>query len=139
MCLAHGARASTADVDVVIADDVRVSVLEAAGRVAASLQLPSNWLSDGARRFVSRVPEGTIVLNTPTLVVRAAPPEQLLAMKLWAWRDEVDIDDARLLLSKLPGDMEQVWSLIGGFLEPAGRAQARYNFEDLWEATHEPS
>jgi hypothetical protein len=30
--------------------------------------------------------------------------------------------------------METIWNSIGGFLDPSARAQARYNYEDLWEA-----
>ncbi len=41
-----------------------------------------------------------------------------------------------LPLSKIPGDLETVWSLIGGTLSASARAQARYNYEDLWEDVH---
>ena len=63
-------------------------------------------------------------------------PNQLLAMKLSAWRDDVDIDDARLLLTKLVGDREQVWSQIEPHLVPGRELKAQYAFADLWEAAH---
>ena len=57
--------------------------------------------------------------------MRAPSIVQLLAMKLAAWRDDIDRKDARLLLSKLHGTFEEV------------RAQmASYAFEDLWESVH---
>jgi hypothetical protein len=51
-------------------------------------------------------------LETAALLVKAPASEQLLAMKLSAWRDDLDIEDARL--------------------------KARYAFDDLWEADREP-
>jgi hypothetical protein len=71
-----------------------------------------------------------------SLVVRSAAPQQLLAMKLSAWRDDVDIADARLLLSKLEGSRDGVWSWIEPFLVPGRELKARYAFEDLWELEH---
>jgi hypothetical protein len=46
--------------------------------------------------------------ESDSLTVRALAPEHLLAMKLCAWRDSVDFDDARLLLSKLTGNRTAV-------------------------------
>ncbi|MEK6606284.1 MAG: hypothetical protein AABZ30_01360 [Myxococcota bacterium] len=37
---------------------------------------------------------GEVLVDTPTLLVRALAAPQLLAMKLCAWRDDVDIGDA---------------------------------------------
>lgn len=64
------------------------------------------------------------------------PPHQLLAMKLSAWRDDVDVEDARLLLSKLPPDREEVWRLVESHLVPGRETKAYYAFCDLWEAEH---
>jgi hypothetical protein len=60
--------------------------------------------------------------------------EQLLAMKLCAWRDDIDIADARRLLLELPGDRERVWLLVEPFLQQGRELKARYAFDDLWEA-----
>jgi hypothetical protein len=57
-------------------------------------------------------------------------------MKLSAWRDDVDIEDARLLLAKLTGDQEEVWGLIEPHLVPGRETKAYYAFCDLWEAEH---
>ena len=56
-------------------------------------------------------------------------------MKLSAWRDDVDIDDARLLLGKLAGDKAAVWRQVEPHLVPGRELKAQYAFEDLWEAT----
>ncbi len=72
------------------------------------------------------------------LSVRALAPEQLLAMKLCAWRDSVDFDDARLLLSKLAGARTEVWAQVEPFLVPGRETTACYAFEDLWENRHGP-
>jgi hypothetical protein len=53
-----------------------------------------------------------------------------------AWRDDVDIEDARLLLSKMPGNRREVWSVVEGYVVPGRELKARYAFEDLWEAEH---
>ena len=134
MALAYDSRRTTNDVDIVVTSGSPERIAAAARGVASKLSLAPGWLSEDVKRFVVRVETGEVALSTPTLQVRVAPAEQLLAMKLAAWRDEVDISDAKHLLRLLPGDMESVWSRVGGFVEGASRAQARYNFEDLWEA-----
>lgn len=63
-------------------------------------------------------------------------PPQLLAMKLSAWRDDVDIADAALLLSKMMGTRDEVWSEVTRYVVPGRELKARYAFEDLWEAAH---
>jgi hypothetical protein len=55
-------------------------------------------------------------------------------MKLSAWRDDVDIGDARVLLQKFAGERTQIWSLIEPFLVPGRELKARYAFDDLWES-----
>jgi hypothetical protein len=136
LALAHDARRTTRDVDALILGANAGRVLAAARAIAPRLGLPERWLNDEVKRFVLHATDGPIVFQRKGLVVRAASTGHLLAMKLAAWRDEIDIADARLLLSKIPGDFETVWSLIGGTVEAGARAQARYNYEDLWEDVH---
>ena len=57
-------------------------------------------------------------------------------MKLSAWRDDVDISDARLLLPEVQGTREEVWSTVEPFLVPGRELKARFAFEDLWESVH---
>jgi len=66
---------------------------------------------------------------------------QLLAMKLCAFRDDLDIEDARFLLSSLPQtmDIESAWVNLEPFLIRGKQRAARENFEDLWEQTRGPA
>ncbi len=98
--------------------------------------LPGDWLNDGAKGFLHGVALGDVVFQSPSLVVRSLAPTQLLAMKLSAWRDDLDISDARLLLSKLQGNCHEIWQQIEPYLVPGRELKARYAFEDLWESEY---
>jgi hypothetical protein len=138
LVLLYNAREATRDVDVVVsagsanAQEIR----EAACRVAATLALPEDWLNDGAKGYLKGFLPGEVLLDRPPLLVRALGPQQLLAMKLSAWRDDVDISDARLLLPEIQGGRDEVWSAIEPFLVPGRELKARYAFDDLWESVH---
>jgi hypothetical protein len=134
LVLLYSAREATKDVDafaMVSSDPPEVRA--AARRVADALGLPEDWLNEGAKGYLQGLSLGEILFERPPLTVRAIAPQQLLAMKLSAWRDDVDIADARLLLSKLAGDSQSVWNLIEPHVVPGRELKARYAFEDLWE------
>jgi len=57
-------------------------------------------------------------------------------MKLSAWRDDVDIEDARLLLRQMAGGRAQIWQEVEPFLVAGRELKAQYAFGDLWETTH---
>jgi hypothetical protein len=134
MVLAFDARESTRDVDVLIlAPEKAATVRALADVVAAELGWASHWLNDGAKGFFVGPTCGPIVLKAPGIVVRRPEVEQLLAMKLCAWRDDVDIGDARRLLSELSGSREEIWHRIEPFLQPGRELNAKYAFDDLWE------
>lgn len=136
LVLLYGARESTKDVDAVVSvEAVRV----AARNVATKLGLPEDWLNDGAKGFLHGIARGEVVFQTPALVVRALAPPQLLAMKLGAWRDDLDIEDARLLLSKIEGGRERVWEQVEPYLVPGRELKSQYAFEDLWGSEHADS
>ncbi len=82
------------------------------------------------------VSEGPIIFSAVGIVVRRPGFPQLLAMKLSAWRDELDISDARRILGELSGSREEIWQTVSPYLLPGRELKARYAFEDLWEATH---
>ncbi len=134
LVLLYSARESTKDVDAALSD---MAVREAAQQVASRLNLPEDWLNDGAKGYVHGLALGEVVFQAESLVVRTLAPKQLLAMKLSAWRDDLDIDDARLLLSKIQGDREQVWEQVEPHLVPGRELKALYAFEDLWESRNE--
>lgn len=135
LVLLYGARETTKDVDaVVLGTGDAASLKAAAGSIATHLGLPEDWLNDGAKGYLHGVSKGPILLETPTLLVRAPAAEQLLAMKLCAWRDDLDVEDARLLLTKLEGERSAVWGYVEPYLVPGRELKARYAFDDLWEA-----
>jgi len=136
LVLLYDARESTKDVDAFLLGSGSGDVLRrAAGEVATTMGLPADWLNDGAKGYVHGLALGERLLSVPNLEVRTTVPAQLLAMKLSAWRDDVDIADARLLLSKLAGDRESVWRQIEPHLVPGRELKAGYGFADLWEAS----
>lgn len=135
--LLYGARETTKDVDAFVLNATEPAVLrQAAQRTAGALGLPDDWLNDAAKGYVHGLSLGAVLVDHPTLVVRALAPQQLLAMKLSAWRDDVDIEDARLLLSKLSGTQVDVWQLVEPHVVPGRETKAYFAFCDLWEAQH---
>ena len=63
---------------------------------------------------------------------------QLLAMKLCAWRDDVDIGDATHLLNELARgqNREEIWQSLMPHLVPGLELKAQYAFDDLWESLY---
>jgi len=57
-------------------------------------------------------------------------------MKLSAWRDDVDVADARRLLQEMSGARDDVWQALEPFLVPGNELKAQYAFADLWEALY---
>ena len=84
------------------------------------------------------VSEGAVLLAVPGLRVWAPSVAQLLAMKLSAWRDDVDISDARRLLQEMAVtfDRVQAWHEVEPFLVPGDDLKAQFAFDDLWETQH---
>lgn len=80
---------------------------------------------DGAKGYLNGVQLGTVLLDRPALLIRALAPQQLLAMKLCAWRDDVDVADATMLLGALLGERAAVWSQIQPFLVPGRELKAK--------------
>ena len=137
MVLLFGARDSTKDVDAFHLDlQAKSRVAEAAAKVAMDLQLPSDWLNDAAKGYVYGLSLGPVLLDRPTLRVRTLSLTQLLAMKLSAWRDDLDVEDARRLLKECPGARADVWREVESYVVPGREMKARYAFDDLWESEH---
>lgn len=136
LVLLFGARESTKDVDAYFVEPEAFVVREAAQAVAERLELPNDWLNDGAKGYFVGVTTGKILFDSSSLRVYAASTEQLLAMKLAAWRDAIDRADARLLLSQIGGSVAEVWRAVERFVPPHDRDKASYALEDLWEAMH---
>ncbi len=137
MVLLFGARDSTKDVDAFHLHPEGTSrVAEAAAKVAMALELPGDWLNDAAKGYVHGLSLGPVLLDRPTLRARTLSPLQLLAMKLSAWRDDLDVEDARRLLKECRGAREDVWREVEPYVVPGRETKARYAFDDLWESEH---
>ena len=87
MVLRFGARLSTRDVDAVILfpPEARI-VRELARQVAEENDWPEDWLNDGAKGYLVGISDGDVLFQAPGIEARAPSLEQLLAMKLSAWR-----------------------------------------------------
>jgi len=102
MCLAYNARASTADVDGLFRPAAQVR--KAAERAAARASLPTEWLNDGVKGYLSASADFASFLEFDHLRVMVAEPRYLLAMKCLAMRigaEFHDEEDVRFLLRLL--------------------------------------
>jgi hypothetical protein len=136
LVLLYNARQSTKDVDAFFVQPDPPRAREAAARVARELELPEDWLNDAAKGYFVTISEGALVYKSESLIVRAVTTEQLLGMKLAAWRDAIDRADARLLLSMLTGSRDEIWAKVEPFVPPAYLDKASYALDDLWDSTH---
>lgn len=136
LVLLFGARESTKDVDAYFVKPEASILRKAAEVVANRLDLPGDWLNDGAKGYLVGITTGEVLHDSRALTVYAASAAQLLAMKLAAWRDAIDRGDASLLLSQMAGSRDDIWSAVEPFVPPNHVAKAAYAFEDLWETLH---
>ena len=56
-------------------------------------------------------------------------------MKLSAWRDQADIDDAQTLLKNLQGSFDKVWDGARKYIPKGWELKSKLAFEVLWEAS----
>ena len=101
MALLYDDRRVTRDIDSVILEG-HGPLTEVVREIARERDLPSSWLNEQASAYVSTRPdlEQTRVFDHPSLIVAAASPNHMLAMKLQAARP-TDVSDIKLLLSIL--------------------------------------
>jgi len=139
MVLAFDARLSTRDVDVFIRSPREARVVrELAKRVTGERDWNDDWLNDAAKGYLVGVSEGAVLYSAPGIEARAPALEQLLAMKLCAWRDDLDISDARRLLQEIMAGRakDEIWKSLEPYLVPGDELTAQYAFLDLWESLH---
>jgi hypothetical protein len=139
MVLRFNARPSTRDIDAVILQPREARLVrELARQVADEFEWAEDWLNDGAKGYLVGISEGPIVFQAPGIEARAPSMEQLLAMKLSAWRDDIDISDARRLLQEVGQGRkkDEVWKSLEPFLVKGDELTAQYAFWDLWETLY---
>jgi len=137
MVVLFGERDSTRDVDVVILAPKEASKLRIISKkVGQEHGWPEDWLNDAAKGYLIGQSEGPIVFSSENIKVRRPSFAQLFAMKLSAWRDELDIMDARCLLKELSGNRAAVWKEVSPYLVPGNELKAQYAFNDLWEEVY---
>lgn len=139
MVLGYGERESTHDVDAVVIDGVASSrVRDLVEKIARERGWEPSWLNDGAKSFLHGFALGPELFRSPGIVVWQPSSLQLLAMKLSAWRDDVDIADATRLLreSGLTDSREACWEGIKPFVISGYELKAYYALSDLWESMY---
>ena len=126
MVLAHGADRLTRDIDAAVIEG-HGPLLEEVRAVARERAWPSTWLNEQATSYLPPAPDrhSEIVFDHPALVVAAASPRHMLAMKARAARAS-DVDDVVNLLARCgfptAADVEElVAELFPG--EPLGERQ----------------
>lgn len=139
MVLGYQARESTHDIDALFLPPPEARVVRTwATTIAQEFGWPEDWLNDAAKGYLVGLSRGPILMEAPGIQVRQPAAEQLLAMKLCAWRDDVDIADASRLLADLAhlGARDAVWQRVVPYLLPGRELKAQYAFEDLWESRY---
>jgi hypothetical protein len=106
--------------------------------IAREYGWPDHWLNDAAKGYLMGLSRGPVLLEAPGIEVYQPAAEQLLAMKLCAWRDDVDIADASRLLADLATGSNRlgVWQRVLPYLLLGRELKAQYAFEDLWESVY---
>ena len=139
MVLRYNARPSTRDVDAVILypREARI-VRDLARQVAEEFDWSEDWLNDGAKGYLVGISKGPLLFQAPGIEAHAPSLEQLLAMKLSAWRDDVDIADARRLVQEVANGRkrDEIWQSLEPFLIKGDELTAQYAFLDLWESLY---
>jgi len=136
--LMHGERQSTKDIDAVVLAPAPTSrVRELVEQVARELNLPEDWLNEGAKGFIGNKVQGEVAFEAPGICVFAAPDAQMLALKLWAWRDDVDRKDAMTCLGRLTGTKDEIWREVETYIsEKAALYKVQLAYDEVWELCH---
>lgn len=96
MALAYNTRRATRDVDAVF--EPKSEIVAAARRVAATHDLPEDWLNEGVKGFLPGPdPHQRAIMSAPGINVSVPSPQYLLALKVAAARVDRDVDDIRTL------------------------------------------
>ena len=134
MCLVFQAREATKDIDAMLVPSSEMHA--AAGVVAASEDLPNDWLNDAVKGFFSERGIFEVFEEFSNLRIYVPQPGYLLAMKCLALRigDEFhDLSDVGVLVRALKlRTVAEAEAILGQYYD-LGRypAKARYLLEEL--------
>lgn len=122
MVLAFNARNSTKDVDAIFEPSAQVRL--AAAKVAGQLLLPTDWLNDAAKSFLSTAGDFIPLesIDLPNLRIQAPTAEYMLAMKVLAARTGVasDSSDIAFLIRLLDlHNSETVMQIVQRYYDPS--------------------
>jgi Nucleotidyltransferase of unknown function (DUF6036) len=138
--LVFDARRATRDIDSVVLEG-HGPLMEEVQRLGRERGLPGSWLNEQAAMYVSRRHDDNkaVVFDHSNLVVAAASPEHLLAMKLQAAR-ATDAADVRLLLGVLGIDSVDLASNVLEVVFPGTEMsdRARLLVEDILDSAPLP-
>jgi predicted nucleotidyltransferase len=135
MVMEFGSRLSTRDLDGIVTNNIdRALVRSYVATVAQERGWPHDWLNDAAKGFIANAPDAVVMMSALGIRVSRPALEQLLAMKLCAWRDDTDVADAARLLAELRGNNDEIWAKIEPHLQLGQELKARYAFEDLCDS-----
>lgn len=100
MALAYDCERLTRDVDALLVP--APVVRQVAAEMSGAHGLEPDWLNDAAKGFLPGADEHPhTVFESESLLVQVPSPQYLLAMKLYASRDDRDLDDAALPCNRL--------------------------------------
>ncbi len=111
MCLVYDARPSTKYVDAIFQPAKIMRAI--AKEIANEYDLVDDWLNDGVKGFLVEHPRA-VFLNLSHLIVMAADPEYILAMKSISARiDGTDSKDIEFLINELKiTTIEEVFKIV---------------------------
>ncbi len=137
MALRFGARDSTKDIDAVFLEPAdAANVRRLASNVAIRMGLPDDWLNDAVKGYIRPPVDETVLFESPGIVATIPSLAQLAALKLSAWRDDIDISDAETILRELKSSgtpRDESWAAIERYLVPGMELKARLAYNELWE------
>lgn len=138
MAVHFRSRDTTADVDG--AFEPAAETRKWAAIVAAEKGWPEDWLNDGAKGYLNQDSKGPVIHVSRGITVRTVAIPHLLALKLMAWRDDVDFNDAQRLVEELRKDPEvdisdkdKLFALVEPYFLEARKLEATYAVGELWQ------
>ena len=101
MCLVFKTRESTHDIDAIF--EPKQLLYDCIKRVAEKMNMPSNWINDSVKGFLSTKADFVPHLELSNLSIMVASPEYLLAMKCLSSRVDhpTELGDIQTLITHL--------------------------------------